>query len=181
MKKTGVTTLSIVVAIAAFVVATVWAGGLNETRQKYQDAIDRWDRTDQATVQSSVVLANTVLQGRDWLDQMSRLLDTEMSALGNLFHDGITFGKMPDMLGKMNDEQKKLDEEENKVVTSDDAARVGANMKQLIKSASTFGASIKIFTEEKRDNLDKRGTLVKYGGYVLGILAIVVAGIASMR
>jgi hypothetical protein len=131
-------------------------------------------------VQSSVVLANAVPQGKDWIDQMSRLLDTEMGALGNLFSDGVTFGNMPEMLEKMNDEQKKL-EDQGKAITPDDAARIGGKMKELIKSASTFGASIKIFTEEKRDNLDKRRTLVKYGGYVLGILAIIVAGISSMK
>jgi hypothetical protein len=173
--------LSIVVGLAAFVVTTIWAGELSETLQKYKEAIDRWDRTDETVLQSSTVISNAVTQGRDSLDQMSRLLDTELFAVGDLFRDGVTYGTMPQRFGKMLDEGKTLNEEAKKVVTPDNVVLIAGKMGQLIKSASVLGGAIRIRTEEERDNFDKRRTFVKYGGYVLGILSIIVAGIASKR
>jgi hypothetical protein len=173
--------LSIAVGVAAFVVATIWAGELGETLQKYQHAIDTWDRTDQSTVQASLTLGNLAPQGRDWTDQMSRLTDTEVGALGELFRDGVTFGTMPTRFGKIIEEEQTLDKQAQKVVTADDAVAVGGKMKALIMDASTLGGSIEIFTKVQYDNVDKRRTLVKYGGYALGVLAIIVAGIAGSR
>jgi hypothetical protein len=106
-------------------------------------------------------------------------LDTELAALGELFRDGITYGKMPEMFGKINDEGNTLDEEAKKIVTPENAALVAGRMKELIKSAGVLGTAIKIRTEEERNNLDKRRTFAKYGGYILGILSIIIAGIAS--
>ncbi|MGA7765666.1 MAG: hypothetical protein WCA27_05525 [Candidatus Sulfotelmatobacter sp.] len=181
MGKSGTVLLSVVVGVAAFVVATIWAGELGETLQKYQHAIDTWDRTDQSTLQASVTLGNVPPQGRDWTDQMSRLTNTEVGALGELFRDGVIFGTMPTRFGKIIDEEQTLDEDAKKVVTPDDAVAVGGKMRALIKDASTLGGAVEIFTKEQYDKVDKRRTLVKYGGYVLGVLAIIVAGIAGSR
>ena len=139
MRKSAAVVLSVAVGVAAFVVATIWAGELGETLQRYQHAIDTWDRTDQSTVQASVALGNLPPQGRDWTDQMSHLTDTEMGALGELFRDGVTFGTMPIKFGKIIEEQQTLDKQAQKVVTTDDAVAMGGKMRALIKDASTLG------------------------------------------
>jgi hypothetical protein len=183
-KNIGVTLLSVVVAVAAFVVSSISAQELTQKIEILDHARERWDDTSNSVISRDLALGTKMspdvgeekqriqqklafvfemIGGHDVLMKTEAVTSEYIALSGRNLKD----------YGRMYDENEKLD-------NLDQQSKLEKGVNTLLANARDVGTLMDVQVEKVSEELRGRERYVRYGGDFLSILAIIVAGIAQL-
>jgi hypothetical protein len=184
VKNVGITLLGMVVAIGAFVASSIWAQSLHERLDRITNATKEWDAAYRAVNDREIDLnGNEVsdlpgikrqLQHR--LEHAKQLDDATGSLMqagaGNLADDEASI--------KITENFQKINEQSSRVVSVDSAAALDKEAVGLLQELTARGVLRSSDALKMKEESERNESYVKYAGYSLSILAIIVAAIAQL-
>jgi hypothetical protein len=180
--NTGITVLSVAVAISAYLVSDIWAREL----QKQVDDLDRVMTSWRATTRY-VKLADTLLGDKvppdltdatQWVQKKVDIVSEETATIGASLDTIPLDSGVRDAWSKFDSEANDLAKQT--IDSSDKAALLGKKVTHLIALEEAIGFSQSTDAWTVIRTKTKKELRIRYGGYALSILAIIVAGIAQI-
>lgn len=183
-KNVGITLLGVVVAIGAFVASNIWAQSLHEKVDRITSATSEWNAAYNAVNDKEVDLrADAVsdlpgikLRLQHRLEHAKQLDDATVRLMqvgaGDLADDEASI-KITEHFQKIYEQSRGLD-------SVDSAAALDKEAVGLLQQSSAQGVLRNSDALNMKEYSEHRESYVKYAGYSLSILAIIVAGIAQL-
>jgi hypothetical protein len=183
-KNVGITLLGVVVAIGAFVTSNIWAQNLQEKVDQITRATSEWDAAYNAVndkeldlkgnAPSNLAAIKLRLQHRlEHAKQLDAAAVKLMQAGTGDLADDETSIKITECFQKIYERSGGLD-------SVDSAAAVDKEAARLLQELSSQGVLRNSDALKMKDGSERREFYVKYIGYSLSILAIIVAAIAQL-
>jgi hypothetical protein len=180
----GTTLLSVIVAIGAFVASNIWSQGLHETIDRLSRAMDTWNVAYNAVSEKEIDLKGDPpsdlpalkLRLQHRLEHATQLEDATtklmQAGVGTLQEDEASI-KMINQLYEIQKQSQAINSVEQAVALDNDATH-------LLDQLSGRGVLRNVEALQTEERTESRETYVKYAGYSLSILAIIVAAIAQL-
>jgi hypothetical protein len=183
-KNVGITLLGVVVAIGAFVASNIWAQSLHEKVDRITSATNEWNAAYNAVNDKEIDLKGDVvsdllgikLRLQHRLEHAKQLDDATVRLMqvgaGNLADDEASI-KITEHFQKIYEQSRGLD-------SVDSAAALDKEAAGLLQQSSALGVLRNSDALNLKEDSERRESYIKYTGYSLSILAIIVAGIAQL-
>jgi hypothetical protein len=183
-KNPGITLLSVVAAVGAFIVSSIWAQGLQKKVDAANHATDQWTATNDTVRTKEIDLeGNTptdLTAAKQRLEQKLHLADQLDSASTPLIQQGSADLKFIDGSVALTEHLSRLETQSRTVDSLDSASAVDKEARKLLDLLGARGALMNSDVQTLRDELEKQESRTRHIGYALSILAIVVAGAAQL-
>ena len=185
-KNVGVTLLSVVVAVSAFVASSIWRENLQDRIVKAHDATQEWTQTYNSINDRSLVLggepAPTDLA--DTKQRLSRKLQFIKEVIGVIIPGLIRAQNVEGKLLKVNedmlDHYGQLAQQSLDIKSLNQAVALDNEATGLLGKEIELGVLLNSYALQQEEDLEGRASYIKYIGYSLSVLAIIVAGIAQI-
>jgi hypothetical protein len=183
-KNVGITLLGVVVAIGAFVASNILAQSLHEKVDRLTNATNEWNAAYTAVKDKEIDLkANTAsdlpgvkLRLQHRLEHAEQLDDASLKLMqagaGNLADTEASI-KITEHLQKVSEQSRALD-------SADSATALDKEAAKLLEALIGRGGLRNLNALEMMEDSQREESRVKYAGYTLSILAIIVAAIAQL-
>lgn len=185
-KNIGITVFGVVVAIAAFITTNIWAQKLHEDVDSGRRAGNEWSETqkevDKDLEQIGASIPTDIASTQHQLDQKMRLIKETDNAITPLMQvKGVHSSNTINAAVQMTEQYISLDKRFHKADSSENVASMYKEASGLLPRMTGLGV---LFDQDVRNHVERmetRESHVKYAGYGLSILSIIVAGIAQLR
>jgi hypothetical protein len=183
-KNVGITLFSIAVAIAAFIVSNIWAQELHEKVESARHATEGWKATYASVSRKEIDIGSSTPTDRiateQRLQQRLQLIHETDEAETPLWQ---TKAVKPELFAKtraVTEQQYQLQIRSGKIDSLDNAAALDKEAERLFQYSTGLGVLMNLDVLHLQEQLESRESYVKWVGYTLGILALIVAGIAQL-
>jgi hypothetical protein len=183
-KNVGITLLGVVVAIGAFVASNIWAQSLHENVDRLTNATNEWnaaynsvnDKEIDLKANATSDLPGVKLRLQHRLEHAKQLDDASLkltqAGAGSLADD--------EALIKITKHIQKISEQSSGLDSADSAAALDKEAAKLLEELSARGVLRNLDALDMMQDSEREESRVKYTGYSLSILAIIVAAIAQL-
>lgn len=183
-KNVGITLLGVVVAIGAFVASNIWAQNMHEKVDRIANATSEWDAAYNAVNDKELDLKGNPVSDLPGIKlrlqhrlEHAKQLDAAAVKLmqagaGNLADDEASI--------RITEHFQKIYEQTRGIDSVDSAAALDKEAVGLLEELSSRGVLRNSDALKMKEDSERRESYVKYIGYSLSILAIIVAAVAQL-
>jgi hypothetical protein len=183
-KSVGITILSIVVAVAAFIVSNIWTQGLHEKVDLASRSTDSWTMTYNSVNREELAMSGAApadLESAEHrLEKTLQLIDELNGAITGLMQTDALNSDEINSATTMTYQYGQFIDRPRSAHSLDDTLLVDKRAAALFGRLRALGVLINSRVLARRDELQERESYVKYIGYTLSLLAIIVAGLAQL-
>lgn len=183
-KNVGITLLGVVVAVGAFVASNIWATSLHDQVERLSRATDAWSAANKAVSYNGIDLngnAPADLPGntarlKHRIEDAHQLEDATLklmqAGMGTLKEDEISIKHTEYLQG--------IEQQSGSIASLDQAAALDKETATLLGQISRLGTLMNSDALQAKEKSERQETYVKYAGYSLSILGIIVAAFAQL-
>jgi hypothetical protein len=182
--KNIITVLGIAVAVAAFIVSNIWAQNLHEKVDSARRATDAWTATYNSVNREEIAMRGVLPADAAAAD---RRVEKTLGLVREVDHASTSFTQAEvvnsdeiDGSIAMTRQSMDLGDRLRKPHSLDETAVLDKQAIALLEKVEGLGVLMDSEVMEWNDELQKRESSIKYIGYTLSILAIIVAGVALL-
>ena len=184
VKNVSITLLGVVVAVGAFVASNIWATSMHEKVERLTRATDAWSAADKAVNYNEIDLngnAPADMPGikarlKHRIEDAHQLEDATLklmqAGMGTLKEDEISI--------KHTEHLHAIEQQSGRAASSDQAAALDKETAKLLEQISGLGTLTNSDGLKAKEQSERQETYVKYAGYSLSILGIIVAAFAQL-